>query len=312
MQSPEKTSQKHPSDSSLLFKITIRDGTLLAGRPTFRTESTKISRSVRRSRQSCSFAVVQVLSNALIMFQSVENPDASGTKTLHVSLDDLSASVNTEFIRIPTSEMAPMIGPTGSEFRVANGTENLGTIVSHDISVDCENLKSSLTPNDLSIFVSIVSTMSKRLHGVHDGDVASKDHTPEGNAQKTARKITRYRKQGTGIATNIRMELHSFSFVVLREFKTKYGAPEFLALNLIGLKTRLGGCLSALSGECSATISVNFYNAEVSDWEYAVEPFPMIVSIDQMPNELVRLFCESHSGIYIVGIILTSTYSADF
>lgn len=45
--------------------------------------------------------------------------------------------------------------------------------------------------------------------------------------------------------------------------------------------------MSALSGECNAAISVDFYNAEVSDWEYAVEPFPMTMSVDQMPNELV-------------------------
>lgn len=286
IQSPEATSQKRPSDSSLLLKVTIRDGTLLAGRPTYAKEAAKFGKSSRRSRQNCAFAVVQVLSNALIMFQSVENPDASGTTTLHISLDDLSASVNTAFVRIPTAELAPMIGPTGVEFRIANGTENLGNIVSHDVSVDCENLKSSLTPNDLSILVSIVSTMSRRLQGVQVGGDMPEENLSATKSWKTS-SITRYRKRGTGIVTNIRVELHAFSFVVLRDFKTKYGAPEFLALNLIGMKVRLGGCLSALSGECSATISVDFFNAEVSDWEYAVEPFPMIISIDQMPNELV-------------------------
>jgi hypothetical protein len=212
LQSPEQISQRRPSDSSLLFKITIRDGTILAGRPTFAMGVDTASKSTRRSRQNCAFAVVQVLSNALIMFQSVENPDASGINTLHVSLDALSASVNTEFVRIPTSELAPMIGPTGVEFRIANSTENLGTAVSHDISVDCETLKSSLTPNDLTILVSIVSAMSKRLHGVQDyGNV------PEGQSTETVRKnplaMAAYRKRGTGIATSIRMELHAFSFV---------------------------------------------------------------------------------------------------
>lgn len=287
LQSPEQTSHRRPSDSSLLFKITIRDGTILAGRPTF-TKGVAAPKSTRRSRQTCAFAVVQVLSNALIMFQSVENPDATGINTLHVSLDALSASVNTEFVRIPTSELAPMIGPTGVEFRIANSTENLGTAVSHDISVDCETLKSSLTPNDLSILVSIVSTMSKRLHGVQDFGNESEGQNTE-TARKNPLAMAAYRKRGTGIATSIRMELHAFSFVVLRDFKTKYGAPEFLALNLVDMKARLGGCLSALSGNCSATISVDFFNAEVSDWEYAVEPFPLIVSIDQMPSELVRV-----------------------
>lgn len=313
LQSPEQTSQRRPSDSSLLFKITIRDGTILAGRPTFAKAVDHAPKSTRRSRHNCAFAVVQVLSNALIMFQSVENPDASGINTLHISLDALSASVNTEFVRIPTSELPPMIGPTGAEFRMANGTENLGTAVSHDISVDCETLKSSLTPNDLSILVSIVSSMSKRLQGVHDYGNAA-----EGYSTATARKnplaIAAYRKRGTGIATSIRMELHTFSFVVLRDFKTKYGAPEFLALNVIDMKARLGGCLSALSGSCNATISVDFFNAEVSDWEYAVEPFPLIISIDQMPSELVRVLLHIVSGIIEPGRsflqFITNRYSS--
>lgn len=283
---PEETSQRSPSDSSLLFKVTIKDGTLLAGRPTVSKGAAKAIRNVKRSRQNLSFAVVQVLSNALIMFQSVENPDASGNKTLHISLDNLSASIDTEFVRIPTSELSPMIGPTGAEFRIANATENLGTVVSHDISVDCETLKSSLTPNDLSILVSIVSTMLTRLRGVHNfGEEA--DTRSGALTQPSPFSLATYHRRGTGVATSIRLELHSFSFVVLRDFQTKYGAPEFLGFNLTDVKARLGGCVSALSGDCHAAISVDFYNAEVSDWEYAVEPFPMTISIDQMPNELV-------------------------
>ena len=222
------------------------------------------------------------------MFQSVENPDASGTQTLHISLDNLSASVNTEFVRIPTSELSPMIGPSGAEFRIANATENLGSVVSHDISADCETLKSSLTPNDLSILVSIINTMLRRLRGVQD--IGNEAENRALRASPSPFSLTTYHRRGTGIATNIRLELHSFSFVVLRDFQTKYGAPEFLGLKLTDFKARLGGCVSALSGECNAVISVDFYNAEVSDWEYAIEPFPMSISIDQMPNELVS-FC---------------------
>ena len=56
----------------------------------------------------------------------IENPDASGTKILHISLDNLSGSVFTEFERIPTTQAQPMIGPTGGDFRVVYSTENLG------------------------------------------------------------------------------------------------------------------------------------------------------------------------------------------
>ena len=64
--SPEETSRRSPSDSSLLIKVTIRDGTVLAGRPTVAKEAVKKNRNFRRSRQ-ISFAVVQVLSNALVI-----------------------------------------------------------------------------------------------------------------------------------------------------------------------------------------------------------------------------------------------------
>lgn len=282
-QKPEETYSKSPSDSSLLFKVTIRDGTLLAGRPTSKQNSGNIS----RFHQSYSFAVVHIMSNALIMFQSIENPDASGNKTLHLSLDSLSASVITSFDDIETNT-SPMIGPTGAEFRAMNATENLGCIVSHDISLDCEHLKTSLTPNDLSILISIVRTMMERLGGEPDSDL-SPNHTrgKVSNPNNALLNLLKYQKQGTGIATNIRVEFQTFSFVVLREFQSKYGAPEFLAFHLKELKGKLGGCISALSGECTAEIAVSFYNSEVGAWEYAVEAFPITLDVDQMPNELV-------------------------
>lgn len=282
-QRSEDNSFKSPSDSSLLFKVTIRDGTLLAGRPTSKQNSNRIS----RFRQSFSFAVVHVMSNALIMFQSIENPDASGNTTLHISLDNLSASVTTAFDHVD-KQASPMIGPTGAEFRIMNATENQGCIVSHDVSLDCEHLKSCLTPNDLTILVSIVSTMMKRLNEEQDSEISlEQKENKSKKANASVLQLVKYQKQGTGIATNIRIEFQTFSFVVLRAFQSKYGAPEFLAFDLKELKAKLGGCISALSGECTAEISVNFFNAEVSAWEYAVEPFPVTVVVDQMPNELV-------------------------
>jgi hypothetical protein len=282
---------KSPSDSSLLFKVTIRDGTLLAGRPTTSKQKFGNKRLPRLSRQSYSFAVVHVMSNALIMFQSIENPDTSGSKTLHISLDNLSASVNTAFDYNPASHSSPMIGPTGAEFRVMNSTEQQGVVVSHDVSLDCEHLKSCLTPNDLTILLSIVNVMIKRLRGEQDSSQSPNERSSKRNDSKAAvSSLVKYQKRGTGIATNIRIEFQTFSFVVLRAFQSKYGAPEFLAFKLKELKAKLGGCISALSGECSAGISIDFYNAEVSAWEYAVEPFQINIAVDQMPNELVSIF----------------------
>ena len=274
------------SDSSLLFKVTIRNGTVLAGRPTFSRQDMNSGKRLSRFRQSYSFAVVQVLSNALIMFQSIENPDSSGAKTLHVSLDSLSASINTAFDRVPVSKVPPMVGPTGAEFRKKENTENFGCVVSSDISLDCEHLRSCLTPNDLSIFVSIVNTMLERLKGVQAGDMIS-DEKPKRRKDGIVASLVKYKKSGSGIATNIRAEFQTFSFVVLRTYQSKYGAPELLSFNLDQLKAKVGGCMSALSGECTAQISMGFFNSEVSAWEHAIEPFPIKLEIDQMPNELV-------------------------
>jgi hypothetical protein len=97
-----KGSAKQASDSSILIKVTLNESTLLAGRPT-----AAIERSPFQRDRGVSFAVVQVLSNALIMFQSIENPDATGTKTLHVSVDNVSSLVNTDFERVSLERAPP-------------------------------------------------------------------------------------------------------------------------------------------------------------------------------------------------------------
>lgn len=281
-----KPSTKPASDSSILFKVTLNESTLLAGRPT-----TAIERSPFQRDRGVSFAVVQVLSNALIMFQSIENPDATGMKTLHISVDNVSSLVNTEFERVSPDQAPPMIGPTGAEVRIVYATENFGCVVSQDLSLDCEALKSCLTPNDLSIFLNICKKMFERLRAF--GGQSSESNEGE-QSFRTSRvrplaSIIRYQKKGTGIATRVRAEIQAFSFVLLRAYKSFVGAPEFLDFNIKGLKGKLEGCMSALSGEFSAALSVNFYNEVVADWEYVVEPFPFTLTIDQMPNELVSL-----------------------
>lgn len=304
---------KYPLDSSLIVKVTVKDGCILAGRPTFSNSASKSNQKFRNSKQPYSFAVVQLISNALVMFQSIENADASGSKTLHVSLDNLSGNVDTEFEKIPLAQASPMIGPSAAEFRLVNATENLGCPVSNDVSIDCEKLRSSLTPNDLSILISIVEIMRQRLRGLQDF-AAGLDGTRTLQQNKSSLSpLLKYQKRGTGIATSIRVELQKFSFVVLRTFQSRYGAPEFLSFNLNQLKATLSGCVSALSGECTTDISVGFYNSEVSEWEHAVEPFPMKLSVDQMPNELI-LDCSTEKQIQLnlTGIFLRDFSELDF
>jgi hypothetical protein len=305
-----------PSDSSILFKVTIRESTLLAGRPTVPTSMA--DRKSRRKRHA-SFAVIQVSSNALVMFQSVENPDGTGSKTLHASLDNLSASVNTTFERMPPTHAPPMIGPTGAEFRVVYATENLGCVVSQDVSLDCETLKSCLTPNDIIILFSISRKMLERLRSFDipgqpdDVPCQQQQQQPHRSSKRSTLSLIRYQKKGTGIATRIRAEIHSFSFVLLRAYRSKYGATELLDFNMRRLKGKLEGCMSALSGDCSASVAVNFYNSEVGDWEYAVEPVTLVLTVDQMPNEVVlNLSPSGPIHMNLTGIFLRDFKEMDF
>lgn len=272
------------ADSSILFKVTLRESTLLAGRPT-----SAIERSPFYRDKAITFAVVQVLSNALIMFQSIENADASGTKTLHISLDNISSIVNTAFDRVPPSMVTPMIGPTGAEFRIVYTTENFGCVVSQDLSIDLEPCKVTMTPNDLSIFLNISLKMFEKLRAFGVQSPAEKSRGPR--RMRPLASIVRYQKRGTGIATTVRIEVQAFSFVLLRAYKSFVGAPEFLDFNVNLLKGKFTGCVSALSGECTASFAIRFFNREVREWEYAVEPFLFVLSLDQMPNELVSFHC---------------------
>lgn len=284
------------ADSSILFKVTLNESTLLAGRPTLAIEKSSLNRD-----RKVSFAVLQVLGNALIMFQSIENPDASGSKTLHMSVENVSSLVNTEFERV---DDAPMIGPFAAEFRVVYSTENFGSIVSQSISLDCGGIKSCLTPNDASIIVNIFSKMLERLKGLGSPAKMPGEAT---SAQKAGplSSIIRYQKRGAGILTRARLEIQSISFVLLKAYKSISGAPEFLDFRVNDLKCKLEGCMSALSGDCSALISVNMFNAEVEDWDFAIEPFPAMLNIDLMPNDLVfDLSSTHHINLNFTGLLL--------
>ncbi|KAL3925552.1 MAG: hypothetical protein SGILL_000326 [Bacillariaceae sp.] len=298
-----------PVDSSLIVKLTVNDGCLLAGRPTFASSTYKSGKRSSRNKNSYSFAVVQVVSNALVMFQSIENADSSGSKTLHVSLNNLCGGVDTEFEKMSMAQTSPMIGPTDAEFRLVNGTENFGWAVSNDVSLDCEHLRSCLTPNDLSILLSIVDIMMQRLRGIHSQITSKESQTVEHKSKSgLLSSLVKYQKSGTGVATNIRIELQRFSFVVLRTFESRYGAPELLSFNLKEAKATLSGCMSALAGESSTKVSVDFYNSEISEWEEVVELFAIKMIVDQMPNELIL----DASTLSPIQLNLTGIFLRDF
>ena len=289
LQKSEASLKEEASDSSLVFKVTVKESCLLAGRPTI-AKGDSSSHRVRSDRKSVSFAVAQVFSNVLVMFQSIENPDTSGVKTLHVSLENLSASVVSDFksARPPS----PMVGPTGVEFRSVNKTEDLGVAISHEISLDCDDLKSCFTPGDFFVLISVLKTMSARLFQKSTSEISTSIR-----AQKSPlNSIFKYRKKGSGVATSIRLQCHNVSFVLLRPYQSKIGAPQFLSCNINDFKMKLSGCVSAMSGDCSARVSIDCYNDVASSWEYAVEPCDMLLTIDQMPEEIVSQSVSSNTG----------------
>lgn len=275
------------SDSSILFKVTLREMTLLVGRPLSLSSKGKSKNSnLGRNKTTRSHAVVQIVANALVMFQSVENADGSGSKTLHASIDNLSASANTAFFRLPPSKIAPMIGPTAAEFRIVYGTENLGSVMSQDISLDCEALKASLTPNDIFIIKSVVDRVIQRLQKFQaDGQLHSLNGTKR--KRKMLSSLIRYQKKGTGIATTIRFEIQRFSFVLLETYRSKQGTRPLFEFCFDEFKGRFDGCMTALSGEGGATISVNHFNFDLAEWENTIEPVDIDLTLEQMPNELV-------------------------
>jgi hypothetical protein len=285
-------------DSSIHFRVTLNESTVLVGRPT------STSLKTLPQSQSMSFAVVQVLSNALVMFQSIENSDATGTKTLHVSIDNVSALVNTEFVCVSPTHAPLILEPTGAEFRVVYSTEAFGCIVSQDISFNFDSVKSCLTTNDASIVANIFRTMFERLRSF--GNPQSKDIA---RGSRTAfSSLIRYQKKGTGVATRIRAEIHTLSFILLRAYKSFFGAPEFLDFNIKDVKSLFEGCMSALSGELSCVVAIVSFNSNVADWEYGVEPCSLNVGVEQMPNELVSAITSSSSLFTILCLIMLPIY----
>jgi hypothetical protein len=276
----EMNSLSNGLDSSIHFRVTLNNCTVLVGRPT----SSPLKSPLHH--QNLSFAVIQVISNALVMFQSIENPDATGTKTLHVSVDNVSGLVNTKFEYICPNQAPLILEPTGGEFRVVYYTENFGCIVSQDVSINLDSVKSCLTLNDASIIINISRTMIERLRSFG----IQRDFDGAGARRLGAfSSFVRYQKKGTGVATRIRIEIHTLTFVVLRAYKTFLGAPEFLDFSIKHVKGLFEGCVSAFSGELTCIFSIASYNSNASDWDHAIEPCSLNIGMEQMPNELVRI-----------------------
>ena len=258
------------SDSSFLLKVIFKNATILAGRP--------ISEGTNKGT-TLSAVVIQSSLNSLLMFQSIENADGSGTQTLHLSVDDFSASILNIFDPTLKTDVPLIFGPVAAELRVVSSTENLGVIVTQDYSFDCESIRSCVSSDDIKIIQNIYRKMKEKLE-------KTRYHQPEYDILQDSHKspLLSIKNKGSGIATNVRLELQTISFVLMN---IAHKAQPFLDVCASPIKCNLEGCASAMSGECSAVFSLNFFNTSVKcDWEPVIEPWHVVLALDQMPDEV--------------------------
>ncbi len=124
-------------DSSVIFRVAFSQATILIGRPASEFTSS-------RGKQPEDY-VVLFKTNASIMTQSVENDDV-GSRTLHVSFEDFSCAINSDFQHLDFP-VSPMLCPTSIDCRLVYDTFK-GQTSSQKLSFDCElmvwNLVSAL------------------------------------------------------------------------------------------------------------------------------------------------------------------------
>lgn len=223
--------------------------------------------------------VVQIQSSMLLMLQSIENSDCSGTRTFHFSIDNLASSIIPHFATVPASQIRPIIGPIAAEFRSAFLTENSGDKVSQEFSLDCDSVKSCMAPSDLAILQNIVNKISEKIK-------TFRAQAEVGHSSKALNSFTQYREKGSTIATLIRFEVQPFSFVILSHFKGHKDSHPLFDING-EVRGKLDGGASALAGEITFDVCILSFNKLVSEWEYLIEPNVFQVEIEQLPNELV-------------------------
>jgi hypothetical protein len=146
----EKVTKESSTDSSIIYRVTFKSASVLVGRPASEFIS---SRASKRSGAAPHDYVVQITSNTSVLIQSVENPDSSGSKTAHVSLEDLTASISRTWAESKGSKYS-LVSPTEVDFRAVYQTVDEGSVVSQDFSFNCESIKccvvSPNSPNSCS------------------------------------------------------------------------------------------------------------------------------------------------------------------
>lgn len=129
-------------DSSVIFRITFSQATILVGRP-----ASEFTWSRGRKPEDY---VLQFKTNASIMTQSIENENDIGSSTLHVSLEDFSAAINPDFQHLD-QPVSPILRPTSIDCRVVHDTFK-GQASSQKVSFDCELMVWNLVSALMAVF----------------------------------------------------------------------------------------------------------------------------------------------------------------
>eukprot|EP00804_Cyclotella_cryptica_P006412 CCRYP_014275-RB/>CCRYP_014275-RB protein AED:0.05 eAED:0.05 QI:2525/1/1/1/0.91/0.84/13/302/2635 len=266
-------------DSSVIFRVTFKGVSLFVGRPASEFTS---SRASKRHGSAPHDYVVQVPTNASVLVQSIENPDSSGSKTVHVSLEDFSASISKSWTDNTVSHK--VLSPTEFDFRAVYQTVDEGSVVCQDFSFNCESFQCCMMPHDVTVIISITRKVVERLQALRTlhGQTASQNKARKGLLPS----LVYVKQRGSGIATNVRFDLNRFSFVSIHAFKLAHKRP-FLDLNIDQLKIRLDGVAACLTGELSASLKLSFFHPITLRWEHLIEPFQIHGDIEQMPDEQI-------------------------
>lgn len=263
-------SQNEKEETSLIVKVSLEKiAMLVAG---------EIDEKIQPNKSG---HIIQVGSSALIMFQSVEDQEGSGSKTFHVSLKDYAVSMNPQFKATSTSHASPLIGPTQMEFRSVNTTENSGVVVSREVSVSCDALKASLLAHDVIL---ISEVMEQHLNEL-------KKFESRSDLERKNSSLMVSPGKGSSIATTLKFQLHPFSIILMRKNHIEAKTETYPLFELRGeAYGKLEGCTNALFGDSRADIKMCYYNKETTDWDDIVEPIALTIEFEQQPNDFVSTY----------------------
>lgn len=223
--------------------------------------------------------IIQILSSALIMFQSVEDQDGSGSKTFHVSLKDCAISTTENFKMVSRSLSSPIIGPVGMEFRSVNTTENSGVVVKREVSVSCGALSATLLGQDVLFIVKLLRQYQSELKQFDSNTGLNKRSM-----------LSPSKEKGSSIATTLKFQLQPYSLKLMRSrVDAKSETCPFFEVNGEAYG-KLEGCSYSLHGESRAETYMCYFNEDTSEWEKIFEPITIVFDFEQQPNDFVSVF----------------------